>query len=265
VKGGIRARSRSGEIGGTWWSKRWLEVLHSFGWSDRLHRGRSYARRGHVLDFRIEPGRATAQVQGSRPKPYRVEIALRRLSPRQWRVVSAAMASRAAFAARLLSGEVPPEAEEVFRGAKAPLFPGSERDFAAACSCPDRAGICKHVAAVHYLLAEQFDRDPFMLFALRGRGREALLASLRKGRKGKEAPPPAPGPEPPEPMSVERFWTIGPTFAGARAAPAPPAVDLAVLRRLGPPAFAKGRPELLRRLEDLYRTASARALEDFRA
>ncbi len=260
VNGGIKARSRSGEIGASWWSKRWLEVLHSFGWADRLHRGRSYARRGQVLDFRVEPGRATAQVQGSRPRPYRVEISLRRLSAGQWKVVSAAMASRAAFAARLLSGEVPPEAEEVFRGARAPLFPGSERDFVAACSCLDRAGICKHVAAVHYLLAEQFDRDPFMLFALRGRGREALLASLRKARGGEEASAPAPEPAP-EPMSVEGFWRIGPTFAAARAAPSPPAVDLAVLRRLGPPPFAAGRPDRVRRLEGLYREASARALE----
>ncbi|MGH7150635.1 MAG: SWIM zinc finger family protein [Planctomycetota bacterium] len=261
VEGGIQARSRSGEIGATWWSRRWLEVLDSFGWADRLHRGRSYARRGQVLDFRIGPGRASARVQGSRRRPYRVEIALLRLSPAQWRVVCAAMASRAAFAARLLSGEVPPEAEEVFRAADAPLFPGSRRDFEARCSCPDRVGICKHVAAVHYLLAEQFDRDPFMLFALRGRGREALLRSLRKARGGEVAPDPEAGAEVPEPMTVERFWAIGPSFSRARAVPSPPAVDLAVLRRLGPPRFSPGRPDRLRRLEALYRQASARALE----
>ena len=265
VKGGIKARSRSGEIGTTWWSKRWLEVLHSFGWSDRLHRGRSYARRGQVLDFRIDPGRATAQVQGSRPAPYRVEIALRRLAPKQWKAVAAAMASRAAFAARLLSGEVPPEAEEVFRGVKAPLFPESKGDFEADCSCPDWAEICKHIAAVHYLLAEQFDRDPFMLFALRGRGREALLKSLRKARGGEEAPPAPPEPAPAEPISAEGFWKIGPSFAAARAAPSPPAIELAVLRRLGPPAFVEGKPERLRRLEGLYRAASAWALEDLPA
>ncbi|HKB16956.1 MAG TPA: hypothetical protein VKF62_12895, partial [Planctomycetota bacterium] len=114
VEGGIRAASRSGEIGATWWSKRWLEVLESFGWADRLHRGRSYARRGQVLDFRVSPGRASARVQGSRARPYLVGIALPRLAPAQWRVVSAGMAARAAFAARLLTGEVPPEAEEVF-------------------------------------------------------------------------------------------------------------------------------------------------------
>ena len=45
----------------------------------------------------------------------------------------------------------------------------------------------------------------------------------------------------------------------------PPTVELAVLRRLGPPGFAKGRPDRFRRLERLYRTAIARALEDFRA
>ena len=147
VEGGIRARSRSGEIGATWWSRRWLEVLDSFGWADRLHRGRIYARRGQVLDVRVGSGKATAQVQGSRPRPYRVEIALRPLTTKQWEVVAATMASRASFAARLLSGEVPPEVVEVFRAAKAPLVPDSQRDFGTRCSCPDPAACCIAVSA----------------------------------------------------------------------------------------------------------------------
>jgi hypothetical protein len=43
------------------------------------------------------------------------------------------------------------------------------------------------------------------------------------------------------------------------------AIELAVLRRLGPPAFAKGRPDRQRRIERLYCAASARVPEDLGA
>ncbi|MGH8898718.1 MAG: SWIM zinc finger family protein, partial [Egibacteraceae bacterium] len=42
------------------------------------------------------------------------------------------------------------------------------------CSCPDYANPCKHVAAVHYVLAQTFDADPFLLPTLRGRDQTAL-------------------------------------------------------------------------------------------
>ena len=50
------------------------------------------------------------------------------------------------------------------------------------CSCPDWANPCKHVAAAHYVLGEAFDKDPFLLFELRGRGKDDVLGALRKRR-----------------------------------------------------------------------------------
>jgi uncharacterized Zn finger protein len=263
AEGGIKARSRSGQIGTTWWSQRWLGVLESFGWSNRLGRGRSYARTGQVLDFKIDPGRVTARVQGSRPKPYEVSIKLKTLNDGQWNAVIRAMSSRAAFAAQLLSGAMAREVEDVFRRARVPLFPQSGRDFDADCSCPDIADVCKHIAAVHYILAEQFDRDPFMIFALRGRSRDEVLSALRRARGGQA--PQAPAPREPaaeaEPLLAEGFWSLGPAFTGIRVAPVPPAVDLSVLRRLGDPPFARGRPERMQRLQAIYQAVSARALD----
>ncbi len=79
VDGGIKARSARGAIGESWWSKRFLAVLESFALGTRLTRGRSYARAGQVLSLDVAPGMVTASVQGSRPKPYRVTISLKRL------------------------------------------------------------------------------------------------------------------------------------------------------------------------------------------
>lgn len=180
VEGGIKARSKRGAIGEQWWSRRFIAVLESFGMSGRLTRGRSYARAGQVLDFVVATGSVTAQVQGSRPKPYKVRIQVLPLTTPQWRQVEQALAGQALFRAKLLAGEMPDEIEEVFATCGTPLFPRTARDLDMSCSCPDWGMPCKHIAATCYVLAEAFDTDPFLMLAWRGRRRADLLASLRR-------------------------------------------------------------------------------------
>ena len=133
-----------------------------------------------MLSLDIGTGHVTAQVQGSRVKPYAVKLTVDPLTTRQWQRVEEALAARAIFRARLLAGEMPAEIEEVFAGCGTPLFPKSARDLEMTCSCPDWEVPCKHVAAVCYVLAEAFDADPFGMLAWRGKGRADLLAALRR-------------------------------------------------------------------------------------
>src|SRR6266566_1038632 len=182
VEGGIKAKSERGEIGSTWWSKRWIEVLESFSMGTRLTRGRSYARQGQVISIDIEPGVVKAKVQGSRPKPYNIKIQLRPLSDQDWEEATEAMAAQAIFAAKLLAGEMPTNIEEAFHAVKLSLFPTAAKDLVTDCSCPDWANPCKHIAAVYYLLAERFDEDPFLIFKLRGRTKEQIIEILREKR-----------------------------------------------------------------------------------
>ena len=179
VEGGIKARSRRGAIGEQWWSRRFIGVLESYGMSGRLARGRASARAGQVLDFALAQGKVTAQVQGSRARPYQVRIGVLPLTTVQWRRVESALAARALFRAKLLAGEMPHEIEEVFAGCGTPLFPADFDDMDMSCSCPDWGMPCKHLAAVCYVLAEAFDADPFAMLAWRGKAREELLAALR--------------------------------------------------------------------------------------
>lgn len=102
---GVQAKSRKGEIGETWWSRRFVTVLESFTDRSRLQRGRSYARSGQVIGLDVTAGAATARVQGSRPRPYEVRIEVTALSTKDWTAVEEALASRALFAARLRAGE----------------------------------------------------------------------------------------------------------------------------------------------------------------
>src|SRR5690348_11365654 len=80
VTDGIKARSTQGTIGKTWWSKRWVRTLESFGMGQRLSRGRFYARLGQVISIDIESGMVKSLVQGSHPKPYTVQIRLHPLT-----------------------------------------------------------------------------------------------------------------------------------------------------------------------------------------
>ena len=184
VEGGLKARSARGAIGETWWSRRFIDVMESLVVGGRLTRGRSYARKGQVLSLDITAGAVRAQVQGSRPKPYAVVIGLAPFSELVWAKVEVALSEQALFSAKLLSGEMPPGLDEVFASAGAPLFPQALGDLTMKCSCPDYAVPCKHLAATFYLLAEAFDADPFQILAWRGRGRDDLLARLRKLRSG---------------------------------------------------------------------------------
>ncbi|HEY7011711.1 MAG TPA: SWIM zinc finger family protein [Streptosporangiaceae bacterium] len=241
VEGGIRARSKRGAIGEQWWSRRFIDVLESFGMSGRLARGRNYARRGQVLGFEISCGYVTAQVQGSRPKPYRVRIQVTPLTTPQWRRVEQALAGQALFRAKLLAGEMPREIEEVFADCGTPLFPRTVRDLEMSCSCPDWEVPCKHLAAVCYVLAEAFDIDPFGILAWRGRGREELLAALRLTPRPAEAESANTGPlievtDRPLAQCLADFWSPGMSLARLRALPPAPATapDL-LLRTFEPP------------------------------
>lgn len=182
VEGGIQIQSTRGKVARTWWSGRFLTVVESLGIGGRLSRGRAYARAGQIVSLDVDAGGAVAQVQGSRPQPYKARIGVPAYGKTEWGQVLDALAADASYAAALLAGEMPRGIEDVFDRAGLSLFPATARDLVMDCSCPDHAVPCKHLAAVFYVLAERFDDDPFQILALRGRDRETLLDELRTRR-----------------------------------------------------------------------------------
>jgi uncharacterized Zn finger protein len=176
VDGGLAVRAKRGKIGEQWWSRRFVDILERTCDPGRLARGRAYARKGQVIDFELTPGRVAGRVQGSRPQPYEVTIAIPAYDEAQWTRVLAALGSQALYRAALLAGEIPHELVDLFDELELPLFPST---LEMNCSCPDWGTPCKHVSAVLYVLAEAFDDDPFLVLAWRGRGRDELLTALR--------------------------------------------------------------------------------------
>ena len=230
-----------------------------------------------MLSIDEKAGVITARVQGSRPTPYKVTIHLAPFTDAQWQAVIDGLAERAIFSAQLLAGEMPREIEEAFSAVGLSLFPARTDELVTNCTCPDWANPCKHVAATHYILGEQFDEDPFLLFRLRGRSQEQIIAALR-ARRAAEAERVAQKPRPaqrspshPRPYTVDApsleeslekssasFWQLGGSLEHFPTGIHPPAAPLAVLRRLGRPGFVDQDLEQL--LGPLYEEASRRAL-----
>ncbi len=246
VEDGIKAKSKRGKFVENWWADRWIKALKVLMDSGRLSRGRSYARRGQVIEINVEPGHVSARVQGSRRRPYKVSIKLQPLSNRQWNKVFDALAEQAIFAAQLLNGEMPVDIEQVFDAVKVALFPAARGDLKTDCSCPDWANPCKHIAAVYYLMGERFDKDPFLLFELRGRSKDEVIAALRERRvqgmgtvDEKDYVPDAI--EAVETVTLEecldRYWTLAAEAENVTLRIGAPRVDMALLKRIGVPDF----------------------------
>ena len=172
------------------------------------------------------------------------------------------LADQAIFTAQLLNGEMPQEIEEVFDQAGVSLLPSQRGELVTDCSCPDYANPCKHVAAVHYILGEQFDEDPFMIFRLRGRTAEQIMEAIR-ARQAVTA-----GPADDEPAEIEavpplsdglaNFWELGPAVAHLPTAIKPPLTDYPILKRLGQPSFLN--EDVLKLLGPAYRTITEQAI-----
>lgn len=258
-------KSQRGAIGNTWWSQRWISVLESFGMGARLARGKTYARQGQVVSIDIEAGTVHAKVQGSKPRPYNVSITLEPISEHDWETIIGVMAGRAVFLAKLLCGEIPQAIEEAFVEASVPLFPSRMKDLETDCSCPDDANPCKHIAAVHFILAEMFDGDPFLIFKLRGMPKEVLLEALRNTRTApmeEEACLPANGTGLESPAmentgattgeNIDRFWDMRAPLPAVDMALSRPAIDKALLKRAGKSPFSIGDQNLTDILSELY-------------
>jgi len=282
AEGGIEARSQRGAIGETWWSRRFIELLESFGVGSRLKRGRTYARAGQVVELDVEHGVVLAKVQGSRYSPYRVRIRFNALSENQWRRAEKAMASQALPLAKLLAGEMPHDIEDLFGSCKLALFPRSAGELTATCSCPDWENPCKHIAAAYYILAERFDEDPFLIFTWRGRDHDELVERLRARRasvshshgagNGARSPQadrvrePGGGRGGPLSSVIDFFWSSGPELEALHVNPLAGEAPDALLRQLGPAPVEVGDLNLTEILVGAYarlaQAAEQRALRE---
>lgn len=223
-----------------WWAQRWLDLLDSYRFKKRLERARNYARQGNVLSIKFQGSKVLARVQGTEPEPYQVSLSLDPFNEEEWGYVIETMSQRAIFAAKLLAGEMPQNIEEVFTTNGLSLFPFTLADIRSKCSCPDKANPCKHIGAIYYQLGSSFSEDPFVLFQLRGRTKDQIIAALRQLRATNVQ---APNLEPDTQdqtsniqhlLKIDSFWQYNEPLESALVVIAPPPNSETVLDVLGP-------------------------------
>lgn len=168
----VRVEGRT--IAKTFWGRSWCTNLESYSdFASRLPRGRSYLRSGAVLDLRLEPGRVLAQVSGTRL--YRVELAVTAIPARRWAALRRDCAGTIDSLVELLQGHLSQAVMERVCRQQTGLFP-APAEITLACSCPDWAAMCKHVAAVLYGIGTRLDERPELLFELRRVDAKELVA-----------------------------------------------------------------------------------------
>ncbi|MGR8932912.1 MAG: SWIM zinc finger family protein [Gammaproteobacteria bacterium] len=171
----------------TWWGQRFIDALETFTDSARLARGRGYANNERIKTWQRQGHIVSAQIRGNvnpyfgvyKEPLYKTQISFQAIDAANWQQLIQILGSSAGFISRLMLNEVPDNIEDAFQSLKLHLLPHSRKDLKTDCSCPDYANPCKHIAGLYYFLAAQLDRDPLLLFELRGLERGELQQQLR--------------------------------------------------------------------------------------
>jgi uncharacterized Zn finger protein len=261
----------------TWWGQRFLAVLEQITDPGRLSRGRSY-RDERIKQFEISEGIVTANVKGSinpyfgvyKEPLYTTVIEFQPISAAKWAAAIALIASKASLISRLILNEMPDDIESAFTTLGLNILPREPGEFKSHCSCPDWGNPCKHVAGVYYRLATELDRDPFLLFELRGLSRQELHRQLAQSPLGQalvaeleleQRPPEAvssyytqPQTQPAEPLQHLREYWSGAKRLPQQIEPLPqaPVAGILVKQQGDFPAFWNRDNSFLEAMETLY-------------
>jgi uncharacterized Zn finger protein len=169
----VRIEGRT--IAKSFWGKSWCVNLERYSdYENRLPRGRTYVRNGSVIDLQITKGEIAAMVAGS--ELYQIKIAMAPVTRARWKSICRDCAGTIDSLVELLQGRLAKGVMDRVCREGDGLFP-SPTEIKLYCSCPDRADMCKHVAAVLYGVGARLDEKPQLLFVLRDVDESELLAS----------------------------------------------------------------------------------------
>lgn len=135
----------------------------------RYARAKEYARDDAVVDIEVRPRRVVGSVQGTRREPYIATIQVDGVDREE------------------LAAATAPGAPA---GALNPLLPRPD-ELAVACTCPDSepGRLCKHVAAVLLVLADELSIEPILLARWRSDPTGDMTEPTVSGQPTGEPPP----------------------------------------------------------------------------
>ncbi len=154
-----------GAVAKTVWGKSWCANLEAYSdYANRLPRGATYVRNGSVIHLQLTTGAVHALVMGS--SLYKVKVTVQPVQPAQWKSICQDAAGSIASLVEILQGKLSTAIMQRICEPGKGLMP-TPKEISFDCSCPDWAGMCKHVAAVLYGIGARLDQQPELLFTLR--------------------------------------------------------------------------------------------------
>ncbi len=202
-----------------WWGAAWVEKMERLAELHRFSAGEKYARTGCVPSLSFDGRTIVARVIGKEEPPYTVRISVDPFTEEQWAKLLGEVRDHGLLAKQIESGDLPLELGTAYTKAKLRFMPERYTDLHLECACSDWLKPCRHLVAVWMKFARDFDRDPFLVFELRGLKRHDLIAMLRNRRPMVVAPrevveelPEVAVPIVPEalPADPEAFWSAPP-------------------------------------------------------
>ncbi len=154
------------KIASSFWGQAWCDNLERYSdFANRLPRGRTYARNGSVIDLQIDRGKVNSIVSGS--EIYRIKIEIAVLKKGLWNRLKRECSNSIDSLLDLLQGRFDRGVMQRLTQPADGLFP-QPKEIKMRCSCPDWAGLCKHLAATLYGVGARLDASPELLLTLRG-------------------------------------------------------------------------------------------------
>jgi uncharacterized Zn finger protein len=153
------------KIANSFWGLAWCENLTRYSdYENRLPRGGTYVRNGSVVDLVISEGLIKALVGGS--EVYTITIRIGTLAAGKWKQIKRECSQSIDSMLDLMQGKFDRAVMDRLTHKHQGLFP-QPNEIKLDCSCPDDAGMCKHIAAVMYGVGHRLDSSPELLFRLR--------------------------------------------------------------------------------------------------
>jgi uncharacterized Zn finger protein len=253
----------------SWWGTAWMEKMERLAESTRFSDGVNCVNKGGVPRCRLEGRTVIAAVQLAREPQWTVRITFDAFTREQWDQLFANVRDWRALAVALAANDLPLEIQTAFAKAKLRFMPERYADLHLECGCADWLKPCKHLVAAWLMFGRDFERDPLLLFQLRGMARKDLLALLRGGI----APVAEPEPEVAEPFeeemvpikleplpsNAEDYWAVPPLPVQAADAGERRLLDEDIFEKLGPAPFTNWRaiePQLHRVYDAVYELAT---------
>ena len=154
------------QYGTTSWGAELLEVLEQKTDSGRLARGKTYANTGRVYDVVVKSSHIKAKVEGNYSPYYATSMDFKAFSKDEIANIKNILEDNPLILASIMNGDLSQKFLELLYKSRVSLF----KNFEMSCSCYDFGGYsaCKHIAGLYYICVSEMDKNPFLIFSLRG-------------------------------------------------------------------------------------------------